>query len=63
MNKKDESALIWAVKNGRVEVARVLVEAGADVDAKDKSGYSALEWARAKKKAEMVDILEKTGKK
>lgn len=38
------SALHWAVKGGHIELATLLLDAGADVDARDNSGRTPLQW-------------------
>src|SRR5262249_48038261 len=39
------TALMWAIEEGHSEVARLLIEAGADVRAKSKGGFSPLLYA------------------
>mmetsp|Transcript_39209 Transcript_39209/g.113194 ORF Transcript_39209/g.113194 Transcript_39209/m.113194 type:complete len:1060 (-) Transcript_39209:181-3360(-) len=55
----NRTALSWAAEGGHMEVARALVEAGADLDAPDNNGYSPLFWAGAN--AEMVELLLAAG--
>ncbi len=52
---RGQTALICASMEGHVEVARLLVEAGADLSIKDWSGKTALDWAN---KDEIVELLE-----
>ena len=37
--------LMWAASKGHTEVARLLIEAGAEVNAKDRIDATALTWA------------------
>lgn len=55
--------LICAVSKGHIEVARVLIEEGADVNARDeaRSGNSALSYAVEEKNEEMVSFLLSRG--
>ena len=47
-----------AARSGKVDAAKRLLEAGADVNAKeDWGGQSALMWAAAQSQAEMVKFL------
>jgi len=49
-NAKDQTALMWAATNGHLELARVLMEKGADVN-------RALPWAAGSGQAQMMDLL------
>ena len=40
-----KTCLMWASSQGRVDTVAVLLEAGADVNAVDEDGVSALMWA------------------
>ena len=42
---RQQTALMWAVAEGRPEVARVLIEHGADVHARSKTGFTPLMFA------------------
>lgn len=60
------TALHWAVACGqvtRVEAVRVLLEAGADVEAENKAGNSALKYACATGKIECAELLLQYGAK
>ncbi|CAM4324884.1 ankyrin repeat domain-containing protein [Erysipelothrix inopinata] len=43
-----------------VEIVKILVDAGADITLKDKSGKTALDYAKEKKYEKMIEILSKT---
>ena len=62
-NMINESPLLTAARDGRVEVVRALLAAGADWKVKTKYGDTALSEARAKGHAELVAMLEKAGAK
>lgn len=52
-----------AASRGHLEVARLLIASGARLDAKDRYGRSALQWAIWKKHKEMIDLLQRSAKK
>jgi len=45
-NYNGETALITAVRMGSVQMAGLLIEAGANLEVRDKSGRTALDWAK-----------------
>ena len=55
--------LFWAIieNDNAEELVRILVNAGADVNAKDDRGISMLRWAIIKEKPEIVGILVHAG--
>ncbi|KAG0029068.1 hypothetical protein BGZ82_008149, partial [Podila clonocystis] len=55
------SPLIYAACFGHVEIAFMLLEAGAVVDARDKFGWTALVWATNNKHDNMVRLLLEHG--
>lgn len=57
------TALIAAVKNGHAETAFELIELGADVSLTDAEGVSAIEWAKKKGQALIVQGLEQRSSK
>lgn len=40
------TALMIAIKNGKLKLAEMLIEAGTDLSIEDDDGYSALDWAK-----------------
>lgn len=52
-----------AAQYGHGAVVRLLVDAGADVNAVDNSGFTALRWASVAGRAEMVALLKRSGAK
>ncbi|MFC1525575.1 PQQ-binding-like beta-propeller repeat protein [Candidatus Latescibacterota bacterium] len=55
--------LIWAILGGSADVARLLIEHGADVNERTKEGKSALFWAKNFGNPEIVTLLEQAGAK
>ena len=55
------SLLIRAIVSGYKDIALALLEAGADVHAKDSNGWTALHWACAMGSKEMVEALINRG--
>jgi ankyrin repeat protein len=53
--------LIKACASGNYEAARGLIEAGAEVNARDRSGYTALIWAIDKRRDAAADLLAASG--
>ncbi|MDC4203075.1 MAG: ankyrin repeat domain-containing protein [Candidatus Manganitrophus sp.] len=54
---------MWAAISGQLEIARALVEGGADVRAKDRMGRTALVYAKERGFAEVVRMLMEAEKK
>jgi len=46
-----------ASQNGHIEVVRELIERGADINAKDDYGETALDWARWNDHQDIVALL------
>jgi ankyrin repeat protein len=53
--------LIVAVRRGDPAIVRLLLEAGANRDVRDATGWNALRWAKNGKSQEVVDLLERVG--
>src|SRR4030095_10506590 len=61
-NPEGETTLMTVARSGPGDAARRLVEAGADINAKESwGGQSALMWAAAQSQAEMVKFLASKG--
>ncbi len=54
------NALMYACKNGHIEVARFLIEKGAKLDATDKNGRTALMYAASSGKVNITKLLIET---
>ncbi|WP_080452545.1 Dot/Icm T4SS effector AnkY/LegA9 [Legionella pneumophila] len=66
LNKKDKTgnqytALHWAVMQGHLDCARLLVKSGASVDIQDKSGKSPLHYAIKRGDKETIKLLVQAG--
>ncbi len=62
--KMDYTPLIWAIENGSSEVPvimTILIEAGADVNARSKFGSTVLIYAVKSRNNQLVDILLRSG--
>ena len=57
-DKNDSTALLLAAYNGQVEVVQWLAAYGADLNAKNKDGQTALDLARTKKHNAVAQFLE-----
>jgi len=61
-NPEGETALMLVVRTGQVDAAQVLIDAGADVNAKEHwAGQTALMWAGAQLQPKMVKLLLANG--
>ena len=47
-----------AAKNSHTEIVKALLAKGADLNAKDKSGMTALELAQPQEKTELAQLLK-----
>ena len=67
MNVEDDlygdTPLLWAAGFGHKEVAELLIGKGADVNAKDRIGWSVLDYATRLGQPEIIDLLRKHGGK
>ena len=64
-NIKLENAtpLMWFILNDNTEIAQLLIESGADINAKDKSGKTALDYAKEKNNTKIEQLLIAKGAK
>jgi ankyrin repeat protein len=56
--KSGFTALMAAACYGRVEIAQILLENGANVEAKDIKGFTALDFARKMNKKSILSLLD-----
>jgi ankyrin repeat protein len=64
LTERDEycwTALMWAVTDKSVEIARALIDYGADVNAQNHNGASLLWYASFHDRADMVELLLSAG--
>ncbi len=52
------TALMAAACYGRVEIAKILIEHGADQEAKDSKGFTAVDFARKMNKKSILELFE-----
>ena len=57
----DKTALHWAAENDHAEVARLLIDAGADIEATTSWGATPLEWAATMGSSSVADLLLERG--
>ena len=55
------TALIVAARFGYIKIVQALLDRGAEVNAEDNYGHTALYWAIKNKKAAVVELLEAAG--
>jgi ankyrin repeat protein len=61
--------LFWAARYGHEKVVKVLIDKGADVNAKDKDGMTAMKWANTNRTAsppnyeKVIALLKEAGAK
>jgi len=55
------TALMLASENGHMEVVKVLLAAGADVNVKSRTGNTALSQATEQGHSEIIELLKKAG--
>lgn len=63
LDERDETPLIWAVSEGYHDIALTLIEAGANLDAQNRDGNTALLRAACENRAELASVLIKVGAK
>lgn len=62
VNNEGLTAFIQSAMNGHVNTLRVLLAAGAEINAKDNYGYDALSYAMSRGKTEAVKFLRQAMK-
>lgn len=62
-NYQGNTALISAAKNGNAEIAKLLIEAGADVNLANNDGNTPLKYAEENGHTEIVELLKAHGAK
>ena len=55
--------LIVAVQMGKLEIAQLLIERGAELERADNNGFTAMKWAKQRGDGPMVNLLERAGAK
>ena len=59
----EDTFLMCAIKEGKTEIVKILLEAGADVNNKDNLGRTALDIAETNENKEIIDLLKSVGTK
>lgn len=59
LNLNGATALIYAATFGQTELAKALLEKGADKNIKDRMGKTALDYANIQEIEEMIQLLSK----
>ena len=57
------TALMWAARSGRADIVRLLLDAGSAIERTDHNGWSAIDYATAKRHDLVMALLEKKGAK
>ena len=57
----DSTPLITAVRAGHAKIVRILAKAGADLEAVDREGFTALGWALKRGRDDLAAILRRAG--
>lgn len=60
-NDRGQTALLWAAMNGNVNLAKLLIEKGAKVNARNKLGRNALQTANLYNHTETAEIIKQHG--
>ena len=60
---ENATPLMWFILNDNTEIAELLIESGADINAKDKSGKTALYYAKEKNNTKIEELLITKGAK
>ena len=62
-NRRGQTALMWAIEQGHPQVAKLLIERGADVNARSKNGFTPLLFAAQQNDLDSVRTLLAEGAK
>jgi ankyrin repeat protein len=62
-NKFGLTALVYAAQGGQIENIECLIAEGANVNAKSKSGETALKFAETTDRKDIIDLLKENGAK
>ncbi|MEI0608062.1 ankyrin repeat domain-containing protein, partial [Brachyspira pulli] len=60
---ENATPLMWFILNDNTEIAELLIESGADINAKDKNGKTALDYAKEKNNSKIEQLLITKGAK
>ena len=60
-DESDQTPLWWAARNGNMDMVKLLVDAGVDVDWKDNNDQTPLWWAACNNDVDMVQLLLDAG--
>jgi hypothetical protein len=65
VNVKDDgygwTPLHWAAYNGHIEISRLLLQNGAEVNARSSNGYTPLHWAASNGHVDILHLLVENG--
>ena len=59
----NKTALMWASQGGHIDIVKLLIESGANMNIKDKYGETALIIAYKHDRQKIVDLLKNYGAK
>ncbi|MGB8967363.1 MAG: ankyrin repeat domain-containing protein, partial [Candidatus Sulfotelmatobacter sp.] len=63
LDQSGQTALILACRNPKAipDVVKALLAAGADVNLRSRTGYTALTWAQVRNNTEVIRLLRRAG--
>jgi ankyrin repeat protein len=63
LDQSGQTALILACRNAKAnpDVVKALLAAGADVNLRSRTGYTALTWAQVRNNTEVIHLLRRAG--